>query len=1038
MSKYRLGDITLKSYNSWENVPREPATIGAAILKVFGVTGTIAGSTALYVGATYLISTAVTYYALQALGPEIPDFSSSTSQGRLVNARQPTAPQQYVYGQVRKGGVIANIRTSGLTTINVNNDVLHMIIVLAGHELEEIGDIYINDEVATLSAALPDGFQAAGDPWDNKIFIKKYKGDQTTPIEGWPSKYFLVQDQFDNDIGTGTGIAFLYVKLFYDQNVFANGVPVFTAKVKGKKVYDPRQGGQSATDSSTWTYSANSALCIADYLRADYGLGDSDYSRIDNTMLQAAANICDEDVTLAAGGTEKRYECHGVLSAENTPANNIAQMITSCAGTLFWGSGQWKLKAGAYTTPVKDFTLDDLRSDIAVKTRSSSRDNFNSVQGTFTDAAQDWISVDYPQIKSTGTFLFEDGGVENVLNLNFPFTTSASMAQRLAKQTLFRGREQITFAAEFGLSAFEIEVGDIVRLTVDRYGWSNKDFEVTSWALNPNSDAGDMRIAMTLQETSQAAFSWAAEEEALLANNTTLPLFNAVPNFGMTIDIETSSFNERLQKDLVVNIASNNLQAIQNIEVQVSRSDFTDLINRERLIQDISGGVSLFVDTVISGRKLGDITNNGSVGVADGVAYEDYYKRTSTSYDTYIEDTLHNYIINNPATFSRYLFGNVSINTDFETLYKGTPENIRFKDFPSGTYSIRARALNSLGFNGAYVTVANVQVPRSDSDIGSPEELNIENVDIQSLKLNWKPVESSALSHYEIRHTKIVDGEEVSAGSFVAGLHYVISTVGTTDFTAIGASANTVGVEFHATGVGSGTGKATNLVKIDKTVPWAESVPRPASSATVGTRRGTYVIRAFSKNGTPSLNYAKATLRSADVSNSFTSSSTKDTWILANNAIALTIPSSSNPFYPAGTYKIADDDNSGTAVFESNGYIDITTSQTARVIFDIDFIRWNWESFKDANQKFDFVFGEFDSLEGNFDDLDKEFRSDVQIIPYVAVTQDAPSGSANWSEWQRITSNVYKARGFKFKFEVNSDTYEVTGAWTDAVATVEY
>ena len=56
----------------------------------------------------------------------------------------------------------------------------------------------------------------------------------------------------------------------------------------------------------------------------------------------------------------------------------------------------------------------------------------------------------------------------------------------------------------------------------------------------------------------------------------------------------------------------------------------------------------------------------------------------------------------------------------------------------------------------------------------------------------------------------------------------------------------------------------------------------------------------------------------------------------------------------------------------------------------------------------------------------------------MAVTQDTPSGSANWSEWQRITSNVYKAKGFKFKFEVNSDTYEVTGAWTDAVATVEY
>lgn len=49
----------------------------------------------------------------------------------------------------------------------------------------------------------------------------------------------------------------------------------------------------------------------------------------------------------------------------------------------------------------------------------------------------------------------------------------------------------------------------------------------------------------------------------------------------------------------------------------------------------------------------------------------------------------------------------------------------------------------------------------------------------------------------------------VTAGSFVTGTVYRILTVGTTDFTAIGASANTVGVVFTATGAGSGTGTAT-------------------------------------------------------------------------------------------------------------------------------------------------------------------------------------------------------------------------------------
>jgi hypothetical protein len=52
---------------------------------------------------------------------------------------------------------------------------------------------------------------------------------------------------------------------------------------------------------------------------------------------------------------------------------------------------------------------------------------------------------------------------------------------------------------------------------------------------------------------------------------------------------------------------------------------------------------------------------------------------------------------------------------------------------------------------------------------------------------------------------------QVSAGSFVVGKQYVISTVGTTNFTAIGAANNNVGTYFIATGTGSGTGQAWAL-----------------------------------------------------------------------------------------------------------------------------------------------------------------------------------------------------------------------------------
>jgi hypothetical protein len=51
----------------------------------------------------------------------------------------------------------------------------------------------------------------------------------------------------------------------------------------------------------------------------------------------------------------------------------------------------------------------------------------------------------------------------------------------------------------------------------------------------------------------------------------------------------------------------------------------------------------------------------------------------------------------------------------------------------------------------------------------------------------------------------------ITAGSFVNGKQYTITSLGTTNFTLIGAVENKVGVRFTATGVGSGTGTAVDL-----------------------------------------------------------------------------------------------------------------------------------------------------------------------------------------------------------------------------------
>ena len=530
----------------WDRNPKMAEAIATYLVETYLISEAIALAIA-YVGVTL-----VTTWALSALTPK-PDFGALDSRGLMVNARDAVAPHDFVYGQIRKGGVITYYESTG-----TNNKFLHQIIVLAGHEVEEIGDIYINDEIVTVDT---NGFVTSA-PWNSKIRINTHDGSQTTADADLLAESNQITAAF-----VGNGIAYLYVRMEYDQDVFANGIPLITAVVKGKKVYDPR--------TTTTAYSANAALCIRDYLTSAYGLNDSE---IDDTVFSAAANVCDENVTLDVGGTEKRYTLNGVIRGDTSHGDVLTRMMTSCAGTLFWGAGKWKLVAGDYTAPTKTLTLDDLRGPINLDTRVNLRDQFNKVQGTFNDAAQRWITADYPPITSS-VFETEDNGVQSALDFELPFTTSSATAQRLAKLTLFRGREQMTLSADFGLNAFDVEVGEIIALTIERYGWTAKEFEVIGWNFGPNQDAGDLRISLTLRETSSSAFDWNAEESAILANNTTLLSYADVPTVGIPAEDIQSTIRivrEKITEVISINITSANSESVDRVEVQFQEESATE------------------------------------------------------------------------------------------------------------------------------------------------------------------------------------------------------------------------------------------------------------------------------------------------------------------------------------------------------------------------------------------------------------------------------------------------------------------------------
>lgn len=487
--------------------------------------------------ASYAIYIAGTLWLLKQLAPKVPKPVSPDLSNRL----QPDSPKQVIYGQTRVGGAITYIESDN------NNSNLLQVICIAGHPVEEIGDIFLNDEkiaAANVGSGSSIGGQVNAANWksNGNIYVNVYKGNgsnNTTALAGLYTRTDNTTEVNSTDF-TGNNISFLYTDFEYNKNVFRDGIPTVTAVVKGRKIYDPRKDSTSAaydaslgvsthrkTNSSTWEYSNNPALCILDYITQDHGL-NADYDEIDDQEWADEADLCDDTVTLADATTQSRYELNGSFTRDTAPQEVIPAMLSSCGGSLFYAQGKWVLRVGVYRTPITPvFDEDDLRGPMSIDTKTSRRDLFNSVTGQVSSPDEDWIGTDYPMITSS-TFETEDGGERNTLELPLPFTTDMAMAQRLAKQTLYRAREQIIVKARFGLKAFEARVGDNIKLTNSRMGWSQKVFEVVEWKFSYSQGAA-IEVDLTLKETSSSAYDWNAEETSFASNNTTVPRFNYAP-----------------------------------------------------------------------------------------------------------------------------------------------------------------------------------------------------------------------------------------------------------------------------------------------------------------------------------------------------------------------------------------------------------------------------------------------------------------------------------------------------------------------------
>ena len=88
-------------------------------------------------------------------------------------------------------------------------------------------------------------------------------------------------------------------------------------------------------------------------------------------------------------------------------------------------------------------------------------------------------------------------------DIELPFTTDVVMAQRLAKIIMERSRQGIVVEFPAKLTAFRLMAYSTVRLSLAKFGWSEKVFRVMSWKM---SDDGG--IDLVLNEEAAAVYEW--------------------------------------------------------------------------------------------------------------------------------------------------------------------------------------------------------------------------------------------------------------------------------------------------------------------------------------------------------------------------------------------------------------------------------------------------------------------------------------------------------------------------------------------------
>lgn len=247
---------------------------------------------------------------------------------------------------------------------------------------------------------------------------------------------------------------------------FPYGKPLASVTAKWAKVWDFRDPAQSPTNSATWQWSNNPVLILAWHqCFSPFGEG-KDYRRAILPVLdmwQEEADVCDELVPLASGGTEKRYTCSGYDKTENSPKVATNAMLASMDGWMCTrGDGAILIVAGKfrekYVATLTDADIigyvsqNDVLFDEEIN-RFTPKFNYPATDYSTTDT--DFFEDTAGQIKA-GRVLPEEG--------RYDWCTQWRQARRLGRRDWNRIREKVRGSIYANLTGLNAAYAPWIRL----------------------------------------------------------------------------------------------------------------------------------------------------------------------------------------------------------------------------------------------------------------------------------------------------------------------------------------------------------------------------------------------------------------------------------------------------------------------------------------------------------------------------------------------------------------------------------------------